>query len=128
MIWSTRKLFRREPRELLQSGSYGIQEYQSSSVSRKWHKWVGLGFFVASFCLAWLVGLNSPEASMSFFGAGGMLLIGGLFLFRARLGKAGGEENVITKIPQLERRKELKKRSKQLIFLNSSQNIFNFFL
>jgi ABC-type antimicrobial peptide transport system permease subunit len=29
MIWSTRKLFRREPRELLQSGSYGIQEYQS---------------------------------------------------------------------------------------------------
>jgi ABC-type antimicrobial peptide transport system permease subunit len=104
MIWSTRKLFRREPKELLQSGSYGIQEYQFSSVSRKWHKWVGLGFFAFSFCLAWLVGLNSPEASMSFFGAGGMLLIGGLFLFRARLGKAGGEENVITKIPQLERR------------------------
>ena len=65
---------------------------------KKWHRWVGLGFFAFSFCLAWLVGLDSPGASMSFFGAGGMLLIGGLLLFRARLGKAGGEENVITKI------------------------------
>ena len=119
MIWSTRKLFRREPRELLQSGSYGIQEYQSSSVSRKWHKWVGLGCFGASFCLAWLVGLNSPEASMSFFGAGGMLLIGGLFLFRARLGKAGGEENVITKIPQLERRNLGRRSGRALVTAGS---------
>ena len=119
MIWSTRKLFRREPRELLQSGSYGIQEYQFSYVSRKWHKWVGLGCFASSFCLAWVVGLNSPEASMSFFGAGGMLLIGGLFLFRARLGKAGGEENVITKIAQLERRNLGRRAGRALVTAGS---------
>ena len=119
MIWSTRKLFRREPRELLQSGSYGIQEYQFSYVSRKWHKWVGLGCFASSFCLAWVVGLNSPEASMSFFGAGGMLLIGGLFLFRARLGKAGGEENVITKIPQLEQRNLGRRAGRALVTAGS---------
>ena len=119
MIWSTRKLFRREPRELLQSGSYGIQEYQYSSVSRKWHKWVGLVFFTFSFCLACLVGLDSPEASMSFFGAGGMLLIGGLFLFRARLGKAGGKENVITKIPQLERRNLGRRAGRALVTAGS---------
>jgi ABC-type antimicrobial peptide transport system permease subunit len=56
---------------------------------------------------------------MTFFGAGGMLLIGGLFLFRARLEKAGGEENVITKIPQLERRNLGRRAGRALVTAGS---------
>ena len=119
MIWSTRKLFRHEPRELLQAGSYGIHDGDSIKASHQWHSWVGLGCVAASFCLAWSVGLNSSAASISFFGAGGMLLIGGLLLFRMRLTKADGQEQAITKIPQLERRNLGRRTGRALVTVGS---------
>jgi ABC-type lipoprotein release transport system permease subunit len=119
MIWSTRKLFKYEPRELLQTGSYGIQDNYTFSISRKWHQWFGLGCVTVSFGLAWLVGLTSSEASMAFFGAGGMLLIGGLFLFRSWVGIAVSEETVITKMRQLERRNLGRRSGRAIVTVGS---------
>jgi ABC-type antimicrobial peptide transport system permease subunit len=119
MIWSTRKLFKYEPRELLQTGSYGIQDNYTFSISRKWHQWFGLGCVTVSFGLAWLVGLTSSEASMAFFGAGGMLLTGGLFLFRSWVGIAVSEETVITKMRQLERRNLGRRSGRAIVTVGS---------
>ena len=43
-----------------------------------------LGFLAI---IGFSVGLKSNQASMAFFGAGSLFLVGGLFLFRANLAK-----------------------------------------
>ena len=82
MVWSARKILSWEPRELLQSGHEGIQNETHGQLSKIWHKWVA-AFIVGAIVLAGMVGLSSNQASISFFGAGGMLLLGGLFFFAA---------------------------------------------
>ena len=64
---------------------------------------VGALFIVGAIILAWMVGLSSHQASMSFFGAGGMLLIGGLFLFRSHLGGQHTGHQNLTRVSQLHR-------------------------
>ena len=119
MIWSTRKLLAREPRELLQSGNYGVQGDNTLAVFKSWHKWVGLIFLTGSFCLAWAVGLTSNLASMTFFGAGSMLLIGGLLLFRARLGRAVDKESVMINLSQFDRRNLSRRSGRALVTVGS---------
>ena len=119
MIWSTRKLLDREPRELLQSGNEGTNNEIYSSLPKAWHPWLGVVCIAASIALAWTVGLKSHLASMSFFGAGSLLLIGGLFLFRTTLGRTSINQNTITKISQLHRRNQSRRMGRGLVTVGS---------
>ncbi|MEC8244687.1 MAG: ABC transporter permease [Verrucomicrobiota bacterium] len=119
MVWSARKILVREPRELLQSGHEGIQNETHGQLSKKWHKWVGALFIVGAIILAWMVGLSSHQASMSFFGAGGMLLIGGLFLFRSHLGGQHTGHQNLTRVSQLHRTNLGRRKGRGLVTVGS---------
>ena len=119
MVWSARKLLSREPTELLQTGNVGIQNDTNILSSKKWHQWIGIICIAGAVGLPWTVGLTSHQASMSFFGAGGMLLIGGLFLFRANLGRRKIDQNNLTKISQLYRRNLGRRTGRGLVTVGS---------
>ena len=65
MIWSTRKLLKREPIELLVSGNTD-SICESAVIKSKWHEWAGILCWVFSLLLAFSVGLKSNQASMAF--------------------------------------------------------------
>ena len=117
MVWSTRKLLKREPIELLVSGNTG--SIGESFVTRsRWHKWAGMFCLISSLVLAWSVGLQSNQASMAFFGAGGLFLVGGLFLFRSNLGKKEQEKSFSSLI-QLNRRNLGRRAGRSLVTVGS---------
>ena len=81
MVWSTRKQIKKEPRELLMSGNQGWNHGLFDDKKGNRYRWLGWICLVFSVGLASIVGLSSGMASMTFFGAGALFLIGGLFLF-----------------------------------------------
>jgi putative ABC transport system permease protein len=115
MIWSTRKLLKREPVELLVSGSDGTIGATDVAMKRSWHLWVGLLCLGLSLSIVFSFGLRSNQASMAFFGAGGLMLIGGLFLFRAALGNTGNPEKRFSQLVQLNRRNLGKRTGRSLV-------------
>jgi len=119
MVWSARNLLSREPIELLQTGDGGIQNETNILSSKKWPQWIGIICIAGAVGLPWTVGLTSHQASMSFFGAGGILLIGGLFLFRANLGRENIDQNNLTKISQLYRRNLGRRAGRGLVTVGS---------
>ena len=119
MVWSARKILVREPRELLQSGHEGIQKETLGKLPPKWHKLVGGLFIACAIVLACMVGLSSHLASMAFFVAGGMLLIGGLLLFRSHLGSQHTGHQNLTKISQLHRTNLGRRKGRGLVTVGS---------
>ena len=117
MVWSTRKLLKREPVELLVSGNTGSIG-ESVVTKSRWHKWAGMFCLISSLVLAWSVGLRSNQASMAFFGAGGLFLVGGLFLFRSNLGKKEQEKSFSSLI-QLNRRNLGRRAGRSLVTVGS---------
>ena len=115
MFWSAKKLLNREPRELLDSGNEGIQNESSMGSSSKWYQWVGIFCIAGAIGLAWSVGLTSHQASMTFFGAGGLLLMGGMFLFRFSLGRGITGDHNITNPSQIFRRNLNRRRGRGLV-------------
>ena len=119
MVWSTRKLLTQDPKDLLHSGNDGTQVNACKPRSPKWYQGAGLSCVIGAFFVAWMVGLTNQKSSMAFFGAGGLLLIGGLFLFRASLsGKPYGHHS-LTKIAQLFRRNLSRKMGRGLVTVGS---------
>ena len=119
MVWSTRKLIDQEPRELLQSGNQETNTEHNSSLRAKWYQLVGIFFITGSIILIWFVGITSNKASIAFFCAGGLLLIGGLFLFRARLARHVKSVSSITKISQLYYRNLARRAGRGLVTVGS---------
>ena len=118
MVCSTRKLLKREPVELLVNGNIGSVG-QSFVTKTSWHKWVGIFCLISSLVLAWSVGLTSNQASMAFFGAGGLFLVGGLFLFKANLGKQEDAKKVFSNLAQLNRRNLGRRAARSLVTVGS---------
>ena len=118
MVWSTRKLLKREPVELLVSGNTGSTG-ESVVTKRRWHKWAGILCLISSLVLAWSVGLTSNQASMAFFGAGGLFLVGGLFLFRSNLGKKEEADKSFSSLTQLNRRNLGRRAGRSLVTVGS---------
>ena len=65
MVWSTRKLFKREPIELLVSGNSGSIG-DSVVTETRWHKLAGISCLIFSLGLAMSVGLTSNQSSIAF--------------------------------------------------------------
>jgi len=118
MVWSTRKLLKREPVELLVSGNTGSTG-ERVVTKRKWHQWAGVLCLTSSLVLAWSVGLTSNQASMAFFGAGGLFLVGGLFLFRSNLGKKEKADKSFSSLTQLNRRNLGRRAGRSLVTVGS---------
>ena len=118
MVWSTRKLLKREPVELLVSGTTGSIG-ESVVTKTRWHKWAGILCLISSLILAWSVGLTSNQASMAFFGAGGLFLVGGLFLFRSNLGKKEKDEKSLSSLIQINRRNLGRRAGRSLVTVGS---------
>jgi ABC-type antimicrobial peptide transport system permease subunit len=118
MVWSTRKLLKREPVELLVSGNTSSTG-ESVVTQRRWHKWAGIFCLISSLILAWSVGLKSNQASMAFFGAGGLFLLGGLFLFRSNLGKKEDADKCFSSLTQLHRRNLGRRAGRSLVTVGS---------
>jgi putative ABC transport system permease protein len=119
MIWSTRKLLKREPRELLVTGYEGSVGENIIVTRARWHKWVGILCMLLSLFLAWFVGLQSSHASMAFFGAGGLLLVSGLFLFWSNLGKKEEADKSFSNLTQLNRRNLGRRSGRSLVTVGS---------
>ena len=118
MVWSTRKLLNREPVELLVSGNIGSIG-ESVVTKTKWPKWAGILCWIFSLLLACSVGLTSNQASMAFFGAGSLFLVGGLFLFRANLGKKESVDKSFSNLNQLNRRNLARRAGRSLVTVGS---------
>ena len=80
---------------------------------------MGIFFITGSIILIWFVGITSNKASIAFFCAGGLLLIGGLFLFRARLARHVKSVSSITKISQLYYRNLARRAGRGLVTVGS---------
>lgn len=119
MIFSTRKLVKKEPRELLVSSSSGEIAGNSSGWQRDWRLWVGVFCLVVSLALAFLVGFKSNHASMAFFSAGGFLLVGGLFIFRVKLGNRYITEKSLSRLSELNRRNLGRRAGRSLVTVGS---------
>ena len=119
MAWSTRKQIKRKPVELLVSESAGTGKNLFTVVTKKRYQWVGFFCLILAAVTAWSVGLSSHQASMTFFGAGGLLLIGGLFLFRSQLGNPQGRDSNLSGLPQLNRRNLGRRPGRSLVTVGS---------
>lgn len=118
MVWSTRKLLKREPAELLVSGNSGSIG-DSVVTETRWHKWAGISCLIFSLGLAMSVGLTSNQASIAFFGAGGIFLMGGLFLLRSNLGKKAEADKSFSNLTQLNRRNLGRRSGRSLVTVGS---------
>ncbi len=85
MTWATRRQIKREPRALLSSGADGFDAEKSSSKGRAKYILPAMLCLLLSLALGWKVGFSSKHSSIVFFGAGSLLLLSGLFWFRAKL-------------------------------------------
>ena len=118
MVWSTRKLLKREPIELLVSGNSGSIG-DSVVTETRWHKLAGISCLIFSLGLAMSVGLTSNQSSIAFFGAGGLFLMGGLFLFRSNLGKKEEAEKSFSHLTQLNSRNLGRRSGRSLVTVGS---------
>ena len=119
MVWSTKKLLKREPKELLVSGTTGTIGETDIVMKRSWHLWVGLLCLVLSLSLIFSFGLTNSQASMAFFSAGGLLLVSGLFLFRATLGRMAKKKIRFSQLAQLNRRNLGRRAGRSLVTVGS---------
>jgi putative ABC transport system permease protein len=119
MIWSTRKLLKREPRELLVNGSVGAIGGYLVAKQSKLYLWIATICLMLSTGVVWIVDFSSSQASMAFFSAGGLLLVSGLFLFLAILGKGGQGAKTLSQITQLNRRNLSRRVGRSLVTVGS---------
>ena len=116
MVGSTRKLFKLEPRELLQPGAE-IRSPSSTGIAIRWkrYRWAGLLCLLLSVLLVYTIGFSSSLASMAFFGAGALVLLGGLFLVRAQLAGKAPSPRGISGIAELNRRNMGRRMGRSLV-------------
>lgn len=119
MVWSTKNQFKRQPVDLLMAGSGGVDKNLFVTVARKRYRWAGFSCLILAVSMACSVGLFSNHASMTFFGAGGLLLAGGLFLFRAQLGNVDYKKSSLSGLPQLNRRNLGRRAGRSLVTVGS---------
>lgn len=104
MAWSTRKQFRREPRDLLSDAAMVSRTPAGSRKNGRTHSFLAIVLALCAGGLAFATGLSATGASMSFFGAGALLLASGLFYFRDRLGRFAAGDEALMKAQDLGRR------------------------
>ena len=120
MAGATKKLFKLEPRELLQSGGQ-IFPLSTVGISVRWKKyrWAGVICLLCSVFLIYNIGISNGLSSLAFFGAGALVLVGGLFLMSAQLASETQGQREISEISDLNRRNMGRRMGRSLVTVGS---------